>query len=341
MAGSFLGLAEYEEALAAGTRALEIAERRGDLRIRIPTTSTIATICNRRGEFARAIELLTQNIATLPVGWLYEHFGNVVPPAVGDRFVLSSSLAVVGRFPEAARLAAECVRIAEPTRHAYAMSMAYWAAAAVHFIKGDWSEALIFLQRCIATARAGSLSSYLPRALAASAVAMARMNQSAEALDFIKETEALLAQDAVRGVFEFQGPTLAFLGRASLHLGELDDAERFGSRALELSVHRRPSDEAAAHRLLADIAAHPARFDAAVARGHYREALALSEPRGMRPNVAHSHFGLGSVYKQCGLREESQKQLALAIAMYREMDMRVDLARAEPILEELGGNEHD
>jgi class 3 adenylate cyclase/tetratricopeptide (TPR) repeat protein len=341
MAGSFLGLAEYEEALAAGTRALEIAERRGDLRIRIPTTSTIATICNRRGEFARAIELLTQNIATLPVGWLYEHFGNVVPPAVGDRFVLSSSLAVVGRFPEAARLAAECVRIAEPTRHAYAMSMAYWAAAAVHFIKGDWSEALIFLERCIATARAGSLSSYLPRALAASAVAMARMNQSAEALDFIKETEALLAQDAVRGVFEFQGPTLAFLGRASLHLGELDDAERFGSRALELSVHRRPSDEAAAHRLLADIAAHPARFDAAVARGHYREALALSEPRGMRPNVAHSHFGLGSVYKQCGLREESQKQLALAIAMYREMDMRVDLARAEPILEELGGNEHD
>jgi hypothetical protein len=43
-----------------------------------------------------------------------------------------------------------------------------------------------------------------------------------------------------------------------------------------------------AQLLLGDIATHPDQFDAESGEAHYRQALALAEPRGMRPLVAHS-----------------------------------------------------
>ena len=40
---------------------------------------------------------------------------------------------------------------------------------------------------------------------------------------------------------------------------------------------------------------------------HYRQALALAEPRGMRPLVAHCHLGLGKLYRRTGKREQAQE----------------------------------
>jgi hypothetical protein len=49
-------------------------------------------------------------------------------------------------------------------------------------------------------------------------------------------------------------------------------------------------------RLLGDIAGHPDRFDAESGEAHYREALALAEPRGRCPLVARCRRGLGETY---------------------------------------------
>jgi hypothetical protein len=54
------------EMVATGTRALEIAGRLGDLKLRIVTTTSLAWAHYLRGEYARAIELATDNIAALP-----------------------------------------------------------------------------------------------------------------------------------------------------------------------------------------------------------------------------------------------------------------------------------
>jgi hypothetical protein len=59
------------------------------------------------------------------------------------------------------------------------------------------------------------------------------------------------------------------------------------------------------------------------------EALALAEPRGMRPLVAHCHLGLGKLYRRTGTREQAQEHLTTATTMYREMDMRFWLEKAE------------
>ena len=80
--------------------------------------------------------------------------------------------------------------------------------------------------------------------------------------------------------------------------------------------------------LLGDIATHPDRFDAEGGEVHYREALALAEPRGMRPLVAGCHFGLGKLHRRTGKRQEAHEHLATATTMFREMDMRFWLEQA-------------
>jgi uncharacterized protein HemY len=49
----------------------------------------------------------------------------------------------------------------------------------------------------------------------------------------------------------------------------------------------------------------------------------------MRPLVAHCHLGLGKLYRRRDKRQEAQEHLTTAITMYREMDMRFWLEKAE------------
>jgi hypothetical protein len=65
------------------------------------------------------------------------------------------------------------------------------------------------------------------------------------------------------------------------------------------------------------------------AEASYRQAMALAHELGMRPLVAHCHFGLGKLYSHAGKRHEAQEHLATAGTMYGEMGMRYWLEQAE------------
>jgi hypothetical protein len=99
-------------------------------------------------------------------------------------------------------------------------------------------------------------------------------------------------------------------GGAYLLDGRLADATRIAQE--ELAAARQLEErgtEGQLLRLLGDIATHPDRFDAESGEAHYRHALALAEPRGMRPLVAHCHLGLGKLYRRTGKRQEAQEHL--------------------------------
>jgi tetratricopeptide (TPR) repeat protein len=117
-------------------------------------------------------------------------------------------------------------------------------------------------------------------------------------------------------------------------LGRLDEVLSLGDRAVKHSQSR-PGTAALALHLLGEIATHPDRSDAASGEAYYRKALALAEPRGMRPLVAHCHLGLGKLYRRRGKRQEAQEHLTTATTMYREMAMRFWLEKAEAELREL------
>ncbi len=321
-------LGELDEALASGTRALEIAGRLGDVRLRILATDYLENAQYYRGEYERVIELAIANLAALPAEGAHDDFGLAVPPSVFDRSVLVLSFAQLGRFDEAAAYEAEAIRFAEPTHHAYTIAEAHFAASQFHLLRGDWAKARSRVERWIAVIRTGNVVVLLPLAITVSAWVLAQFGEASEALNRLREGEQLLERQAARGIVGRLGWAYCSLGRACLLLDRLDDARCLGDRAVEFSS-RQPGFAAHARHLLGDIATHPDRFDAERGEAHYHQALALAEPRGMRPLVAHCHLGLGKLHRRTGNRQEAQESLTTATTMYREMDMRFWLEQGE------------
>jgi hypothetical protein len=66
----------------------------------------------------------------------------------------------------------------------------------------------------------------------------------------------------------------------------------------------------------------PGRFDADSGETHYRQPLALGEPRGIRPLAAYCHLGLGKLDRRIGDPAKAHEHLTTATTMYREMDLR-------------------
>jgi len=178
--------------------------------------------------------------------------------------------------------------------------------------------------------RAGNVELNLPGAIASSAWILAQLGECSEALTRLREGEQLVERQAARGVGSHHS-----LGRAALLLGRLDQARSLGERAVTYTSFRRGIAAHALH-LLGEIATHPDRFDADSGEVHYREALALAEPRGMRPLIAHCHLGLGKLYRRTGQREQAQEHLTVATTLYRDMDMRFWLEEVEVEMKELG-----
>ena len=319
---------ELDEALAAGSRALEVAGRLDDLRLRIVTTSLLVQVHHARGEYERVSELATGNLAALPAEWVHETFGLGGPPSVWDRGCLIMSLAERGRFAEAARYEAEAIGIAEPTRHAFTISMALFAASVLHLLKGDHGHALARIERWLAVARTGNFHFHLAWAIASSAWPLAQLGETSQALSRIKESEQLLERLAGGGVLANLAWFFFVLGRASLLLGRCNEARRLGERALEFCSSQ-PGFAAHAQHLLGDVAAHPDQFDVGRGEVHYRQALALAKGLGMDPLVAHCHRSLGKLYLRTGKREQAQAQVVTATAMYRNMGMTLWLEQAE------------
>ena len=321
-------LGELDEALASGIGALEIARRLGDLRLRILTTTYLELVHYYRGEYERVSELATDNLAALPAEWVYEYFGASAPASIYDRSWLVMSLAELGRFAEAAEDEAEGIRIAEQTQHAFSVSTAYRAAAALHLLKGDWARVRSPIERWVAVVRTGNVVLHAPWAIADSAWALAQLGEASEALNRLREAEQLLERQAAGGVVHNRGWAYHSLGRTCLLLGRLDEARSLGDRAVESSATY-PGFGAHALHLVGDVLTHPDRFDAQAGESYYRKALAFAEPRGMRPLVAHCHLGLGKLYHRTDKREQAREHFATATTMYREMGMAYWLEQAE------------
>ena len=328
-------LGELDEALVTGGRALEIAGRLGDLRLRILTMTYLGLAHYWRGEYERVVELATDNLAALPADWVYEHFGLTAPASIYNRWLLVMSLAELGRFAEAAAYQAEAIRLAEPTHHAFTVGLVHWATGTLHLLKGDWAKARSPIEHWIEAVR--NVVLLLPAALASSAWALAQLGEASEALNRLPEGEQLLERQEASAIVAHRGWASLPLGRACLLLGRLDEARRLGERLVE-SLPSQPGFAAHALHLLGEIATHPDRLDAESGEAHYRQALALAEPRGMRPLVAHCHLGLGQLYRRPGDHAKAEEHLASAKAMYREMGMRFWLEKTEAVLGPLHGN---
>jgi tetratricopeptide (TPR) repeat protein len=250
----------------------------------------------------------------------------VAPASIYARSWLVISLAELGEFSEAAEPAAEAIRLAEPTHHAYTIGLAHRAAGTLNLLKGDWATARSLLEHGLAVLMAGNVRLSLAPTMAGSALALARVGEASEALNRVEEAERAVARHTTAGMRRAWDDHL--LGRTYLLLGRLDKARELARRAVEL-LPSQPGAAAHALHLLGDLAAHPDRFDAESAETYYRKALTLAEPRGMRPLIAECHLGLGLLHRRTDRRQEAREHLTLAAAMYREMAMAFWLEQAD------------
>src|SRR5262249_32593284 len=147
--------------------------------------------------------------------------------------------------------------------------------------------------------RTGNVLINLRNPLANSAFILAVLGKESEALERHRETRLLLERLARTGLGATAGRAHHILGRASLTLGRLDEAQTLAEHALEGS-HLQFGVKANALYLLGSIAARPERLDVERSRACYYESLALAKPRGMRPLIARCHFGLGKLHQHIG-----------------------------------------
>jgi tetratricopeptide (TPR) repeat protein len=126
------------------------------------------------------------------------------------------------------------------------------------------------------------------------------------------------------------------LGEGYLLAGQVNDALEVGTRGFEYARGRKDRGmQAWALRLLGEIASHGDPLNPPRAQTCYREASTLAGELAMRPVVAHCHLGLGKLYRRAGEREQAREHLTAATTMYREMDMRFWLEKAEAEMTEL------
>jgi class 3 adenylate cyclase/tetratricopeptide (TPR) repeat protein len=314
-------LDELDEALVTGTRALEIAGRLKDLELGIVATSNLEQVHYYRGEYRHVFQFNADNLDAPSAGGSRQYFGMGALPSVFGRAYPIMSFAEIGRFTEAAKYAAEAIRIAESTEHAHTIGWAYYAACMLHVLKGDWAKARSSVEHGMGMLRTGNVADLLPWAVAASAWVLAQLGEISEALNRVSEAKTLLEQQAKRGLVGCHcGWAHQAVSRACLLVGWVDEARRLGDRAVE-SSRRQPGSIAHALCLLGDIATHPDRLDVESGAAHYREALALAHLHNMRPLVAHCHLGLGKLYRRIGEKERARENFTTATTMYRAMDM--------------------
>ena len=152
----------------------------------------------------------------------------------------------------------------------------------------------------------------------------------AEALPLLEQV--VTQTDAMGVVFDHVLGMIP-LGEGYLRAGRIADALQQAQQAVDVCrQHHQRGHEAWALRLLGAVATRGHPPEVAQATGHYQQALTLAEALGMRPLVAHCHYGLGTLYSATGQREQARTALSTAIEMYQAMEMTFWLPQTEAAL---------
>jgi len=316
---------DYDNALRVGHRAVAAADDLSDPLLRSGTRHRLGQIYFSMGEYRRAVELLRESVDLLgELTGTTDELGYVL--GVGPHAWLSYGLAFLGEFQEAIPLARQALRLAEAGARPGDLIVSLGALGAIYLVKGDHREAIQSLERGLALCERWGILDWSPTITSGLALAHAHEGRLAEAITLHQHAE----EEEARGT---QGtPTTGFLRLCETYLlaDRVGAARTCAERALSLSrTAGERSSEARALRLLGEVEARGDQADVVGAERLLRQALVRSEELGLRPHAARCHLSLGALYVPIGRREQSEAHLAIAQAMFREMEMTYWLEKTE------------
>ena len=325
----------YDQATAAGQRALALAGASGDVVLQALANQYLGEAHQAQGDYCRAIDRYTRTVASLDGTRRHERFGQVIVPAVSTLAWLAWCHAELGTFTEGRALGDEGLRIAEAVAHPASLMYASWGIGLLALRQGDLTKALLLLERAVGLCQDVDFPVYFPRIAAPLGAAYTLGGRITDAMPLLTQA---LAQTRATGTVAYQPFCQLTLGEAQRVADALDEAYTLAEGALALArAHQERGHQAYALRLLGEIAAQREPPESAQAEAHYQQALTLANELGMRPLLAHCHLGLGTLYAKIDRREQTCAELSAAIALYRAMDMTFWLPQAEAALAQVGG----
>jgi DNA-binding NtrC family response regulator/tetratricopeptide (TPR) repeat protein len=321
-------LGNLDGAIAAARESLEIATALGDPVQQASVSIALARACLFVGDPGQSADLLRRNVETVPLGPRNEAI-----VAIQSRAWLARVLGERGEFREGQRLGEEALRLAAEDGRAMLPLLAHGSLMELCLTKGDWEAAIEVIEAGRPLSRTSDDRDWSEHMAAGLGLAYGWTGRFAEGLALLEETLNAALQ---RRAHRFALIRALRLSTVYLLAGRLDEARQHVHQALDLARQRKARGaEAQALVALGEVHTHASPPDVQQAETAYREALALAEPRGMRPVVAHCHLGLGKLCRRSSQLERAHEHLTTAVTMYREMDMRSYLEQAEAELKAL------
>ncbi len=318
---------DLDSAVQSGHRGLAAATVCGDFALRVVANYHLGLAYLSLGDYPRAREYFQSNVESLNGDLIRERFGEAYLPSVQSRVWLVHVLTARGEFAEGIARGEEGVQIAQTVDDPFSLIGAYRGLGYLYLRKGDFNEAIRFLERSRELSQAWNIRSFIPGILWYLGYAHAVCGRLTEGLSLLEQG---LEQGASMGEFTGYAENLANSSEAYRLANREEDAIRIANQALDFSRnHKRRAHEPWALRALGEIASHRDPPDTEKAEASYRQAMVLAEELGMRPLIAHCHLGLGKLYGREGKRQDAREHLATAATMYRAMDMRFWLEQAE------------
>jgi tetratricopeptide (TPR) repeat protein len=318
------------DSLRLAESAYTIVERLGDLPLRVAANHYLGTAYFTSGDYRRGDEFFARILQLLDGDRFRERCGTAGFPAVMARAFWAWALAERGEFDQGIEHALKGVHLAETLDHPYSRLFALLAIGVLHGVRGDLHQAIPSTERALALARDWNLTQ--PGSIVTDQLGYlyAISGRIAEGVPLLRK--ALAAMETM-AIAQWRSPLIVHLGEAHLLANHPDEALEVARQGLALASERgHRSIQARALRLLGEIASRLDPPDPQQAETHYRQALALADELGIRPLVAHCHFGLGMPNHRVGEPGRAREHLTTAATMYREMGMTFWLEKAEAAL---------
>ena len=315
------------DAVKSAKKVEEMAEKLDDLSLKVVANYYLGTAYFTAGDYKRAGDSLNQAIHLLAGDLGRERLGMAGFPVVMARVFWAWGLAERGKIDEGMTHGLDAVRLAETLNHPYSLAFAYRALGQVYSVKGDFNQAIPLLERGVALCREWNLRFVAPTLDELLGYMYVLAGRESEGLDLLNS--AVAAAEAI-GFSMFLTPTIVHLCEAQLLASQVEEAASNAKQALALArTHGQRSQEAWAQRILGEAAAISDPPNLKAAEGAYQEAMTLATGLDMRPLLAHCHVGLGTLSRLAGKPEHAMENFAIATAMWREMDTRFWLEKAE------------
>jgi tetratricopeptide (TPR) repeat protein len=332
MALSCFGLANTGQpvtAIDAGRRALALAGDLAHLALEVEASQRLGMAYLYVGELAPSTDCLRRTVRLLGSADADERLGESRAQwhRAAARGRLSLMLAEAGAFEEGLAYGRDAVRLARSTEWPLRSVSDETRLGKVYLIRGDVADAIPLLEQALARGREHDILEWVPEAASHLALAYALVGRLPEAVGLAEEAGRLAPGDTA---------VIRSLAEVYLPAGRLEAALDSARRAQAMARARQErGEEAKTLRLLGEIAARHDPPEVPEAELRYHEALALAEPLGFRPEVAHCHGGLGWLFRRVGRPDLAEARLATAGMLFREMGMpfwrsRLDV-EADPV----------